>query len=96
LADLLRRISKELKVEQEDIINAVKKLLNPKEQRQKDKQIENLEKEKTDLQARLSWAEGELAIAKQREKEALQLVKNLSSLLDRPAELIVKASLVQN
>jgi len=71
LADLLRRINKELKVKLEEILDAVKKLPNPEELEHKEKLIKNLEKEKTDLQSKLSWVEGALAIAKQREKEAL-------------------------
>ncbi len=71
MVDLLKRISKELRIEPEDILDALKKLPNPKALERKEKQIEGLEKEKTDLQARLSWAQGELGAAKQREKEAL-------------------------
>ncbi len=49
MVDLLRAINKELKVELEEILDAVKKLPNPEELERKEKQIENLEKEKNDL-----------------------------------------------
>ncbi len=64
LADILRRISKELKVEPKDILDIVKKPLNPEELGKKERQLESLEKEKTDLQAKLSWVQRELATAK--------------------------------
>ncbi len=54
LIDLLRRISRELKTELEDILDALKKLPNPEVLERKDRQIVALEKEKADLQARLS------------------------------------------
>ncbi len=87
---------KELKVELEDVLDVVKRLLNPEELRRKEELIKNLEKEKNDLQSKLNWVEGEIAASKQREKEALQLIKNLFSLVGRPAKLIIKASLAQN
>ncbi len=49
MANLLRRISKELKVEPEDILDVIKKLSNSEELGRKEKQIENLEKEKINL-----------------------------------------------
>jgi uncharacterized protein (UPF0335 family) len=64
LADVLKATNKELKVEREDVLDVVKKLPNPKELRRKEERIENLEKEKNDLQFRLNWVEGELATSK--------------------------------
>ncbi len=94
--ELLNAINKELKVEPEDLLDVVKRLLNLDELRRKEERIGNLEKERDNLQSQLNWVEGELVASKQREKEALQLVKNLSGLVDRPLELIIKASLVQD
>jgi hypothetical protein len=37
-----------------------------------------------------------MAVAKQREKEALQLLKNLSGLVDKSADLVMKAALIQS
>ncbi len=82
-----------MKADPEDILNTLKKLPNPEVLERKDKQIIALEKKKEDLQARLSWAQGEMAAAKQREKEALQLLKNLSGLVDKPADMVMKAAL---
>jgi hypothetical protein len=96
LVDLLRRISRELKTDPEDILETLKKLPHPEVLEKKDKQIATLEKEKIDLQARLSWAQGEMTVAKQREKEALQLLKNLSGLVDKPADMVMKAALTQS
>ena len=93
MTDLLRRISQELKTDPEDILETLKKLPHPEVLEKKDKQIATLEKEKIDLQARLSWAQGEMTVAKQREKEALQLLKNLSGLVDKPADMVMKAAL---
>jgi Mn-dependent DtxR family transcriptional regulator len=64
LADLLKAISKELKVEPKKILNAVKRLSNPEELGQKEKRIKNLEKGKNDLQSRWNYVEGELATGK--------------------------------
>ncbi len=85
-----------MKTEPEDILDALKKLPNLEVLERKDRQIVALEKEKADLQARLSWVQGEMAAAKQRKKEALQLLKNSSDLVDKPADMVMKAALTQS
>jgi rRNA processing protein Krr1/Pno1 len=93
--ELMQMLADELKVDQMEIFNTVKKLPKPEVLERKDRQIKELLKERTDLQARVDWAQGELEIAKTKEKDALQLVRNLSALVDQPAESVVKAALIQ-
>lgn len=61
--------------------------------KEKEERIWILEKSQNDLQARMSWAEGECILSQKKEKDALQLVRNLSSLIAEPTNLVVRSYL---
>ena len=86
-------IAKELNVEPLGVLEAVRKLAKPEALEAKDAIIRDLEKDRDDLQARTDWAETECREAQDREKEALRLVRNLSTMLSQPAEAAVRANL---
>jgi len=64
LAEILVEITKELNVGLDKVLNEIKARLELEELRQKEEQIQNLEKERDELQSQVNWTDGELATSK--------------------------------
>lgn len=86
-------IADELKVEPNDIMEEIRRQPNPETLKEKEEQIRILESTQEDLQSQVSWAEGKCSLAREKEKEALQLIRNLSSLVGQLADTVNKSAL---
>ena len=93
LSDLVIDTAEVLKVDLDQIVEAVKRLPKPEDLKKRDERIQELEAERNLLQTRVNWAEGEMVAAKEKEKEALALVKNLTGAVNIKADIITKAAL---
>lgn len=96
LSEYIIAIAKELRVDTEDILVAIRWLPSAAVLNEKDTRIWNLEKEHDILSSRVNWVEGELAQVKLKEKEALQLIKNLTELITQPFKTVTKAALLES